>query len=282
MTEITLGGQAVIEGVLMRTKTHYAIAVRDDKGKIIVKKEPINTSSEKFKILKLPFLRGVLALYDTLILGFKALIYSAHISAGEKERLSKKEMAIAIFLSVILAVTIFIALPFFFASLATKENLLFNLIDGVLRLVALFGYLIIISLFKDVRRLFEYHGAEHMTIHAYEHKKELSFKKIEKYKTMHPRCGTSFLLIVVVLSVIVFSVITADNFLVKFLSRLMLLPVIAGLSYEILKFSAKNIDSYFVKPLTFPGIWLQYITTKRPDKKQIEVAVAALKALVKN
>jgi len=280
-TEITIGGQAVIEGVMMRTLKEYTVAVRNPEGKIIVKKEKIATASDKFKLLKLPFFRGILALYEAMVLGFKALIYSVHVSSGEEERLSKKEMAVAIILSVVLAVVIFIALPFFFASLATKDNLLFNLLDGLLRLLALFAYLIFISFFKDVRRLFEYHGAEHMTIHAYEHKEKLIPKSIKKYPTMHPRCGTSFLLIVVILSILVFSVVITDNFVLKFFGRLLLVPVVAGLSYEFLKFSSKYQSNFLVKPFTLPGIWLQYITTKRPDSKQIEVAVASLKALAK-
>ncbi len=282
MAEITLGGQAVIEGVLMRTKTHYAVAVRNPKGRIIVKKEKIATASKRFRLLQLPLVRGVLALCETLVVGFKALIYSAGISSGEEEKLSGREMAFAVFLSVLLAVAIFIALPFFLASLITKQSLAFNLLDGLLRLAALFGYLLVISRFRDVQRLFQYHGAEHMTIHAYEHKEQLVPKNIRKHPTMHPRCGTSFLLIVVILSILVFSLITAEGFVMKLLLRLLLVPVIAGLSYELLKFSAKHQASRLVKPLTLPGIWLQRITTKRPDDKQIGVAVASLKALVKN
>ncbi len=282
MAEITLGGQAVIEGVLMRTRTHYAVAVRNEKGKIIVKKETIVTASERFKLLKLPILRGVLALYETLVIGFGALMYSVDVSSGEGEKLSRKEIAFSIFLSILLAVGIFIALPFFLASLITKHNLAFNLLDGLLRLVALFGYLIVISFFRDVRRLFQYHGAEHMTIHAYERREKLVPTNIRKYPTMHPRCGTSFLLIVVILSILVFSLITADGFVLKFFSRILLIPLVAGLSYELLKFSAKHQGSVLVKPFTLPGIWLQYITTKRPDSSQIDVAVASLNALVKN
>ncbi len=279
--EISLGGQAVIEGVLMRTKSHYAVAVRNEAGKIVVKREPIRTASEKFRLLKLPLLRGLLALYEMLVIGFGALMYSAGVSSGEKEKLSRRDMAFAVIFSIVLAVAIFIALPFFLASLVTRHNILFNLLDGLLRLLALFGYLIFISRFRDVQRLFQYHGAEHMAIHAYEHKERLVPKNIRKYPTMHPRCGTSFLLIVVMLSIVVFSLVTADGFFVKFFSRLLLIPVVAGLSYELLKFSARHKRNFLVKPLTLPGIWLQYITTKRPDDGQIEVAVASLKALVK-
>ncbi len=282
MAEMALGGQAVIEGVLMRTRDEYAVAVRNPKGRIIVKKGKIATASKKFRLLQLPLVRGVLALYETLVIGFKALMYSAGVSSGEKDGMSGREVAFAVLLSAFLAVAIFIALPFFLASLITKHSLAFNLLDGLLRLAALFGYLLAISGFRDVQRLFQYHGAEHMAIHAYERKEKLVRKNIRKHPTMHPRCGTSFLLIVVVLSIVVFSLITAEGFALKFFSRLLLVPVIAGLSYELLKFSAKHQDSQFVRPLTLPGIWLQRITTKRPDDRQIEVAVASLKALVKN
>lgn len=280
MKEITLGGQAVIEGVLMRTRTHYAVAVRNHKKRIVVRKERVSTASGS-KLLKLPFIRGVIALYETLVLGFKALLYSASVSAGKDERLSKKEIAVAMTVAVFFAIGVFIALPFFLASLVTRDNLAFNLIDGLLRLAALLGYLAFISLFNDVRRIFQYHGAEHMTIHAYEKKKKLTYRNVVRYRTMHPRCGTSFLLIVVILSILVFSAITSDNFAVKFLSRILLIPVIAGSSYEILKFTAKHQNNPLVRPFILPGIWLQYLTTRRPDKSQIEVAVASLNALVR-
>ncbi len=190
-------------------------------------------------------------------------------------------MFIAVAIAVIFAIVVFIAIPFFFASISTKGSIMFNIMDGVFRLVALFSYLLLISLFKDVQRLFQYHGAEHMTIHAYEHGQKLIPVNVRKHATMHPRCGTSFLLIVMIISIFVFSVVTAEGFVAKFLSRLILIPVVAGISYEFLKFSAKHQGNFIIKPLTMPGIWLQYITTKRPDDKQIEVAIASLKALVK-
>ncbi len=279
--ELHMGGQAVIEGVLMRTLTEYAVAVRSPKGKIIAKKEKIATAAKKYGFFKLPFLRGILALYETLVIGFGALIYSSNVAAGEDERITKKEIVLAMLFSAAFAVAVFIVLPFFLASVVTSHNLLFNLVDGFLRLLLLLAYLVVISRFKDVQRIFQYHGAEHMTIHAYERKEKLTPESIKKFPTMHPRCGTSFLLIVVIVSIFVFSVITSDNFLVKFFSRILLVPVIAGVSYELLKLGGRFHGNLFFKPLVLPGIWLQYITTKRPDKSQIEVAVYALKKLVK-
>ena len=279
--EITLGGQAVVEGVLMRTKTHYAVAVRNPEKKIVVKKEKINSFASKHKLFSLPFFRGIAALIETLSLGFKALIYSANVAADEDNKLSKKEMVITIIFSIALAVGIFVALPFFLANLIASSHFGLNVLDGVLRLAALIGYLFLISSLKDVRRMFEYHGAEHMTIHAYEKKKTLTYKNIERFKTMHPRCGTSFLLIVFIVSIMVFSLITFENPVSNFSLRILLIPLIAGVSYELLKFSSKHQDNFLIGLLIKPGVWLQYITTKRPDKNQVEVAVASLKALIK-
>jgi uncharacterized protein YqhQ len=279
MSEIHMGGQAVVEGVLMRTRTEYAIAVRNNKGKIIVKKEDIKSAN--IAIFKLPILRGMLALYETLAIGFKALMYSANVSAGEDEALSRKEMVIAVIISITLAIGLFIGLPFVLASAVTKHNLLFNIVDGILRMAVLLLYLLFISFFKDVQRLFQYHGAEHMTIHAFEKHIPLTPKNIRKFPTMHPRCGTSFLLIVVLLSIVVFSAITTEDLLLKFLSRIALVPLIAGIAYEWLKFAARHVRNPFLRPLILPGIWLQYITTKRPDDSQIQVAVTSLKALQK-
>lgn len=276
-SEFTLGGQAVIEGVLMRSKTHYAVAVRSLKGGIVVKREVIHPPS--LWLWKLPLFRGIVALYETLSIGFKALIYSASLSSGEDKALSKKELFMAVFLSVVLGVALFIALPFFIASAAFSHGFLFNLFDGFLRLAVLVSYLVFVSFFSDVRRIFQYHGAEHMVIHAFEHKDKLVAEKIRRFPTMHPRCGTSFLLIVVFLSVVVFSLITSESWAVRFFSRILLVPVIAGVSYEVLKFSARHRENAVLKFVSLPGIWLQYITTRQPDDSQIEVAVASLNAL---
>ena len=279
--EITIGGQAVVEGVLMRTKTHYAVAVRNPKKKIVVKKERVNSLARRSRIFLLPFFRGVAAMVETLSLGFGALMYSANISADDDKKLSRREMAFTVGFSIVLAVGIFVALPFFVADLVTSDSLALNIVDGVIRLVALVAYLLFISFFKDVRRMFQYHGAEHMTIHAYEKGKALTYRNISRFKTMHARCGTSFLLIVFIVSLVFFSVIVFESALMNFSLRILLIPLIAGVSYELLKFSAKHQGNFLIGLFTMPGIWLQYITTKRPDRDQVEVAVASLKALTK-
>ncbi len=276
--KLNIGGQAVIEGVLMRSQNYYSIAVRRPDNSISLKVERIKTSK---KFSKMIFVRGIVALYETLDIGFKAIMHSAEEAAGEKEKIGKKEAFITIAASVLLALLLFVALPFWLSTLVTKNNsLLFNLIDGAIRTAIFVAYLLIISLIPDVKVMFRYHGAEHMTIHAYEAGKKLNASEARKYPTLHPRCGTSFLLFVLILSILVFSVVTSSSWLIKFASRIILLPVIAGLSYELLKLSAKKKDNPVFKAIISPGLMLQKITTARPNDKQIEVAIKALNGVL--
>lgn len=281
-----VGGQAVIEGVMMRSGNSTAVAVRTESGKIVTKGLKISPLSSKVRPLKYPMLRGIGVLYDTLVVGFKALSFSANASAGVDEKgeevIGKREMVLSFAFALVVGISIFVLGPFFLARLIAKNNtVLFNVVDGIFRLLAFVAYLVFISMFKDIQRIFQYHGAEHMTIHAYEHREKLIPLKIRKYPTMHPRCGTSFLLIVVLLSILVFSVVSPQGILLKLASRLLLLPVIAGASYEILRLGAKFEKSPLMQVLVFPGILMQRITTKEPDSSQIEVAIAALKAVTK-
>ncbi len=280
MSDLAVGGQALIEGVMMRSKDKLAMAVRGPNGKIVVKKQKINHWGRRFKPFRLPFFRGILMLAENLVLGYKALSYSADVATGEKEKLGRTQMIITLALSVVFAVVLFIGVPFYITSLISKDNILiFNLIDGVLRLLIFLAYLVSISLFGEVKRVFQYHGAEHMTIHAYEKKRKLEIREIKPFPTAHPRCGTSFLMIVIILSIVIFSFVITDSLLIRFLSRIVLIPVIAGASYEVLKLSARFGQNPVMKLIALPGLWLQLITTKQPDGKQIEVAIAALKAL---
>jgi uncharacterized protein YqhQ len=279
MSEVLLGGQAVIEGVLMRSGDSIAIAVRKPNGRIVVKKEKIIPLSKKFPFLKLPLLRGAIALYDSLVIGTKAIVFSAEESTGGEEKISSNELFITFGISIIFAVGIFVLLPLFLASLTPYKGVRFNIIDGVFRLAFFLAYLAIISSFKDVKRMFAYHGAEHMSVHCHEAKKPLTVENVRKFQTTHPRCGTSFLLIVMVISIVVFSLVNPGNFVLKFFSRILLIPLIAGISYELLKFSAKFSDNFIGQAIAYPGILMQRITTKKPDDGQIKVALAALKAL---
>ena len=280
MSDLAVGGQALIEGVMMRDKDKLALAVRKPDGKIVVKTQRIRHWMRRSRIFRLPFLRGILMLGENLVLGYRALSYSADQATGEKEKLGRAQMIITLALSIVFAVVLFIGVPFYITTLISKDNILvFNIIDGLMRLMIFLAYLVSISLIGEVKRVFQYHGAEHMTIHAYEKKKRLEIREIRPFPTAHPRCGTSFLMIVLVLSIVIFSFVITDSLLIRFLSRIVLIPVIAGVSYEVLKLSAKFGQNPVMKLVTLPGLWLQLITTKRPDGKKIEVAIAALKAL---
>lgn len=277
-----MGGQAVIEGVMMRTKTHYAIAVRKKNGKIVKKLTRIKSITEKYPILKWPIIRGFVFLIENLVIGINAINYSMNESLEKKERLGKNELVFTLIFSLVLAIVLFIAVPFFITVLISKDKgLLFNLIDGIIRLIIFFIYLFLISLIKDVQTLFQYHGAEHKSVDTYEHNKRLDPETIKKYSRFHPRCGTSFLLIVMIVSILVFSIIISNNIFIRLGSRIILIPVIAGISYEILKVSAKFRNNVIMKTIVLPGLLLQHITTREPTKKQIEVAIAAVNMVVK-
>lgn len=282
--KLAIGGQAVIEGVMIRSPNYYSIAVRKPDDKISVKSEKIDTFFSRHKIFKKIFIRGIAQLIEMLIIGVKTLTYSANESAGEKddEKLSFWEILFTLGFAFGFAIILFVLLPLFFSRLLTSSNgFLFNLIDGVLRIAVFFVYLLIISQLKDVKRIFEYHGAEHKSVHCYEKGLPLTVKNVKKYSTLHARCGTSFIMIVLVISILVFSLVTTSNFLLKFLSRIILIPIIAGISYEFLKLFARYENKPLVKILLYPGMFLQKLTTKEPDEKQIEVAIASVKAVLK-
>jgi uncharacterized protein YqhQ len=280
MPDKVIGGQAVIEGVMMLSSSRVAVAVRKPNSKIVVKKQRFVSLKKRFGFLRLPFFRGVISLYETLAVGIKALFYSANEAVGDDEKISRKEIIFSVFFAVLFAILLFIALPFYLTTFITKEaTFLFNLIDGVIRISVFFTYLAVISLFRDVRVMFQYHGAEHKAVNAYEDKKALTVENIKKYSALHPRCGTSFLLIVLILAVFVFSLVPNEGWLVRIGVRIVLLPVIAAFAYEFLKLGDKFRKNILVKSLILPGLLLQKMTTKEPNNKQIEVAIAALKAV---
>ena len=271
-----VGGQAVIEGVMMRNKQNYAVAVRLPNGKIKIKKE----KSSKFpKYFRFPFVRGVVGLGYTLYDGVRALIWSSNQNLGETEQLTKKEVIGTIFTSFLFAILIFVVVPFFSARWLHSEGIMFDVLDGVFRVTLFLGYLGLISRMKDVKTLFQYHGAEHKTIYCHENKQDLTVENVKKYSRFHPRCGTSFLFVVLLLSILVFSFLEGP-LIVKFLGRILLLPVIAGIGYELIKLSGKFQTNSIVKFLIAPGLWLQRITTKEPSDKQLEIGIASLKAVL--
>ncbi|MEK6959877.1 MAG: DUF1385 domain-containing protein [Nanoarchaeota archaeon] len=276
-----IGGQAVIEGVLMKAPDKISIAVRLEDGKIKKRITDWIAFSKRNRFLGLPLVRGVATMAEMLFIGMESLTWSANQQAGEGEELSNKEMILTIMFALGLTVLIFIIAPFFLARFLAhdKGDLVFNLLDGVIRLLFFFAYLLIIAQMNDIRRLFEYHGAEHKAVHCFEAGKPLTVKNVQKYPTEHSRCGTSFLILVVGISIVVFSLIIDPRWYVKLLSRILLIPIIAGISYELLKLSSKFHDHPLMSIVVYPGILLQKITTRQPDDRQVEVAIAALKAV---
>ncbi len=282
-----IGGQAVIEGVMMKGKKGWTVAVRDPKGEIHIKRERL---SELPWLFRLPIIRGFIALFSALFIGVKAIEFSASKAYEEEEgeNLSPLTMGLTIAFSALIGIALFILFPLYATKLlgfvfhsVSKSSLVFNLVDGVIRVVVFLIYIVSIGLWKEMRRIFEYHGAEHKVIHAFENGKDLSLKGIKVYSPLHPRCGTSFLLIVMVISIFTFSFIPQSwPFAYKFLARIVLIPLIAGLSYEFLKLSAKFQDNPLMKMAIQPGLLLQRLTTREPDESQIEVAVRALEEVL--
>ena len=280
-----IGGQAVIEGVMMRAPRVMTVAVRRPSGEIVVKAQRLELLSDRFPLLKLPFVRGTVSLFGTVVLGIKALNYSAQQALDEDEgEIGPWAMAGTLAGAMALAIVLFLLLPLWMTRILEghfhwiEGRWGFNMMDGVLRMGVFLLYLASITLIKDVKRIFQYHGAEHKSIFAMEAGDDLTVGNARKYSSMHPRCGTSFLLIVMVLSILVFAQIPhAWPFWGKGLSRIVLLPVIAGLSYELLKFGDKYRKSKVFRMFLFPGLMLQKLTTREPTDDQLEVALTALK-----
>jgi uncharacterized protein YqhQ len=292
----SIGGQAVIEGVMMRGPKKIAIAVRKPDGEIEVDVKDSLPLTKRNKILSIPIIRGTAALFDSLGTGIKSLTYSASFFEEEeseskfdkflKEKLGDKAenviMGFSLVLSFIIAIAIFVGIPTYSANLIdkiTQNSILKNLFEGLVRLIIFIAYIYLISKLKDIQRVFEYHGAEHKSIFCYEAGEELTPENAKKYKRLHPRCGTNFLLIVMFISIILFSFLGWPGILMRIVSRIVLLPVVAGLSYELIKWLGKS-ESRLAKVIAYPGLMLQNLTTREPDEKQLEVAIAALKAVL--
>jgi uncharacterized protein YqhQ len=309
-----VGGQAIIEGVMMRSPNHYVMAVRRSNDEIVVESRKYISLIQRSAFWKLPLLRGIAVLYESMLLGMKSLMFSNEImmadldrEAAEKKKAKgkapkkkKKETAfgnVLKFLGMILyfafvfgvAIFLFKFLPLFVADKASAASvtiesnyLLFNLIDGATKVGVFVIYILLISLMPDIRRVFAYHGAEHQAIWAWEKGKELTIKNAQEEHPEHPRCGTSFIILVLLLSVVVYTFLpNHDSFQVKLLERVAALPLIAGLSYEVLKISAKHEGRWWMHWITVPGLWLQKITTRKPTDDMEEVAIAALEGALK-
>ncbi len=296
MPKPDIGGQAVIEGIMMRSKNNVVTAVRK-KGKIIYKKDKLK---KKPKFLQLFFIRGIANLIEMLVLGIKTLNWSASQQVEEEEEISNWAIALTMIIAFAIGIALFMLLPYILTYLIgikeTNNPLGFNIINGIIKAGILVLYVYLISLMKEIRTVFQYHGAEHKAVFCYEDGKKLTVENAKKYTTLHPRCGTTFLIIVIIIGIFLFSFIPSItqsiypninniHWLLKrtilFISRILLLPIVAGFSYEILKFGAIHQDNPIFRSLTMPGLWIQRITTKQPTKKLLEVALAALKKVLK-
>jgi len=294
---MNIGGQAVIEGVMMSSPHYYAVALRLKDGDIVVKKETKSKWAERLFFSRLPLVRGVFVLFDTLVIGIKSLTYSADIFSREStekdsnqrpEKLKSTPWILAgtVIFSLVAGLFLFFILPLGITEYLRREILtfespfLFNLIDGAIRISIFLLYILAISFLKDIQKLFQYHGAEHKAAYAYEAGSELKVENAREHTTLHPRCGTSFLLMVMVLAIFVFSLFKPTTILGKLLVRLALLPFIAGVAYETIKLAARFRTYKLVKFMIAPNLWLQRLTTREPTDGQIEVALAALKGVL--
>jgi uncharacterized protein YqhQ len=278
------GGQAVLEGVMMRGRDVWAIAVRRPDRSIHIESHRIDSIAVRVPILRLPGFRGVIALGQALSIGMRALTISANRSVEDEQQLSSGQMAISMVVAAIFFIGIFVVGPFIgFRALrgSVHSSITRNVLEGLFRVALFLGYLALIGRLKDVRRVFQYHGAEHKTIAAYEHDDVLDPEHVGRYSTLHVRCGTNFLLIVMVLAILVYAVFPARGLLWGILSRVIAIPIIAGLSYEMLRLGARFERSPLMRALMAPGLWLQKITTKPPEQDQIEVAIASFNEVLR-
>jgi uncharacterized protein YqhQ len=273
----TVGGQAVIEGVMMRAPGAWSVAVRQPDSTITARREPLARLSERNRAARIPLLRGMLILWESLSLGFRALSWSAEKASGEEEEpLTGAQIGWTMAVAVLVFAALFILLPALAAGVVSGESgLVFNVVEGLLRLGLFVGYIWAIGRSAEIGRVFEYHGAEHMSIHAYEAGEPLSIESVRRYPPEHPRCGTSFLLIVVLGSIAFFSLFGRPGWAFLIGSRLLGIPLIAGLAYELLRWSGTR-GGWLAEALAKPGIWLQKLTTRVPDESQIEVAISSL------
>lgn len=268
-----VGGQAVIEGVMMRTPNAFCVSVRKKEGEIVDYVESL-----KMPEIKFPLIRGFIILISALSTGIKSLNISANLSEEEKP-ISNLSLILSLTVAIFLGILIFFWLPLFLTeTIKIKNTFYFNLTEGIVRLLIFFLYILILNLFNDFKRIFGYHGAEHKVVHTYEAGEDLTIENARKKPTFHPRCGTSFFLFVILISIIIFSIIPANlNFFYKFFLRLLLLPLIAGVSYELIRLSYHLRNNILGKVISFPGLFIQKFTTREPDDLMLEVAIRSLK-----
>ncbi|HOG47892.1 MAG TPA: DUF1385 domain-containing protein [Anaerolineae bacterium] len=285
MKEFQYGGQAVLEGVMMRGAEHFAVAVRNPQGAITIHSEPLEGYIYRGFVARTPFVRGLTMLWDTLVLGVRTLMYSADVAVSDQPDVSFSgpvawgTMAV----SLTIGVGLFFLLPVLLVRLVDRylaSSLLSSVVEGVVRLALFVGYLAAVGTMPDIKRVFAYHGAEHKAVNALEAGAPLEPEQVERFSTAHPRCGTGFMLLVLVIFIILSSFLGRPALWLRVLSRLLLIPVVAGVAYEVMKLSARHRTRPIVGLLLAPGLWLQRLTTREPDRSMLEVSIAALRAVV--
>jgi uncharacterized protein YqhQ len=275
---LEIGGQAVIEGVMMKSKKKIVTSVRKKK-KIVSKTRKFKPIIERKRIYRLPFIRGFISLVEMMVVGMQELTWSADQQTEDHEgKLSAWQLILTFVFAIVAVVGMFIVAPYYLSKIFIQEvNFWFNLIDGGFRVLIFILYLLVIGLMADMKRVFQYHGAEHKAVNCYEAKKRLTFANVKKFSVIHPRCGTSLLVFVIIVSILLFSLIKDPRWFVNIPLRIVLIPVIIGVSFEIVKLSSRFKRNFILKALIAPGLWTQKLTTREPDKKQIEVAIKSLK-----
>lgn len=286
MSRYNYGGQAVIEGVMMRGRKNLAIAVRTSPDEIVLETRALSSVMERVPFLKWPVIRGFVALIESLTVGVSSLAFSANLvveSEGEGETISPWEMTLSVAVALVLGIGLFFLLPAVLAHLLdgyVQRPAAQNLVEGFFRIGIFLAYVWGISFIKDIKRVFQYHGAEHKVIHTYEANQELTVENARRFSTLHPRCGTSFLLVVMVVSIFIFTLLGEQSLWMRLLSRVILLPLVAGISYEFIKLAGKYPQNRVMRMLSTPGLLLQKLTTGEPDDSQLEVAIRALKGVL--
>jgi uncharacterized protein YqhQ len=288
MARTDFGGQALLEGVLMRGRAAVGVAFRHPDGSIVAASEPLNSILHRNRYARAPFFRGLVVLYETLVTGTKWLMRAGSVQAsGTGQEMGRGTVALTLLITVGLAIGLFVLAPLFLAGVTTRaalgadQALVQHLVEGFIRVAIFVGYLLLVSRSAEIRRVFRYHGAEHMTIHALEHEQPLDIEHVRQYPTAHPRCGTEFLVVFIILSILLFSLLAGQSLLVSIIGRILLIPVIASIAYEILRFGARHRHQWWIRWLFLPGIWLQRITTLPPDDSMIEVAIASMREALK-
>lgn len=280
------GGQAVIEGVMMRGRNSMAIAVRKQSGDVVIREDRLDSITKRFPFLKWPLMRGVVALFEAMVIGIRALNYSAsQFAEEEEEELGAKEIAVTMGLALLLTVGLFVVLPAFvlkYVQEYVSSNILLNMVEGGFKISVFVAYILAISLMKDIRRVFQYHGAEHKAINCLEAGDPLTVANVREHTLIHRRCGTSFIIFVLLVSIFVFSFFGRPPFLMRVGLHLALLPVVAGISYEIIRLAGRQNAPWIVRLLSLPGMWTQRLTTREPDDDQIEVAIRSLDVVLKH